>query len=77
MLRTDFYHSAMFGVKYFDIITFAIIPAPVGAELRPGQRHRDRINKEGREKKPHGEVVLRAPIVYYPQFSGAEISASL
>lgn len=68
----------MFGVKYFDIITFAIIPEPVGAELRPGRRNWDRKNKERAGKKnTRGGVVLRAPIVYYPRFSGAEISASL
>lgn len=41
-----FYYLTMFGVKYFDIITFAIIPAPVGAEPRPGPRNWDRKNKE-------------------------------
>lgn len=41
----------MFGVKYFDIITFAIIPGPVGAESRPGPRNWNRKNKERAGKK--------------------------
>lgn len=46
----------MFGVKYFDIITFSIIPAPVGAEPRPGKRNWDRKNKErAGSKKKHTE----------------------
>lgn len=52
----------MFGVKYFDIITFAIIPEPrrSRAEAGAGGTGTGKIRK-GREKKTHTERLFWEP----------------
>lgn len=74
-----FFFFTMFGVKYFDIITFSIIPAPVGAEPRPGKRNWDRKNKErAGSKKNTQRSCFESPNRLLPSiFSGWNFSLAV